>query len=673
MEVSGINYIKNDRSEYAWQARVNNPDLDPSDRELVQRLSRGEISKKEILNRYHILAEGMMRKYDGRLSTDNSRTAKRISAFEWVLEGLVEQGKISKTEFDTVCEAIFGKYIKPEDKELIDEYKRSANLPKREREKARRAIIDRILSYQDEMVGAVWGTSLKIETYQRSMAFKNAVPDSISADEVKIAMYLKTFGLPTEPPKEKESRESWIDSRDFIKNNILPLDNAASSPENINDQEIKAEIMDRIKTYYEYFLEYLQSKELDSHDIDQARALAAIFIDFAGKTGISRKEIETIKTGVEKSLPRPQVKQIELQKIKRPVVVTPENLPRSVIHFLEKVKINGMSGYQFVKENVKFIILNPQIKSSSTDVITGAGGPLGVTTALIPVIEIDTYDESDKKTPRTALQLIDTIMHETFHVYWMNRHFNDPKMLSSAINEGMANLAGYSAARQLREALFPDPKRDILLGDRSIENKNNIENDMKNDLSTVGGAIQELGLDPEKVLEGIDIPKFLRAFLKGDHENDLNTYPTLTPYMSAQSSLESLDLHREDITRLRPIFEEVIRGKGLLSLDEKKKSSIHKLLVKIDPRYGEMKYEEAIIELRKLYGYYAWKEMKAQSESVIRSARAQYKDINNKDIENWQNQTRKGVKESIQEVISGKKDYQILAVLVWLHQDLKKK
>jgi hypothetical protein len=65
--------------------------------------------------------------------------------------------------------------------------------------------------------------------------------------------------------------------------------------------------------------------------------------------------------------------------------------------------------------------------------------------------------------------------------------------------------------------------------------------------------------------------------------------------------------------------------------------------------------------------------MKAQSESVIRSARAQYKDINNKDIENWQNQTRKGVKESIQEVISGKKDYQILAVLVWLHQDLKKK
>jgi hypothetical protein len=673
MSVSGINYIRNDRSEILWKARINNPDLDPSDRQLFQGLSNGEISKKEILNRYHILVEGMMKKYDGRLSTDNSRTSKRISAFEWVLDDLVGQGKISKTEFNNACEGIFGKYLKPEDKELIDEYKRSANRPAREREKARQAIIDRILSYQDAMAGTVWGTSSKIEAYQRSMALQNATPDSISADEVMIAMYLKVFDLPAEPPTEKEARGSWINSRDFIKYNILPLENAISSPEKSDDQEIKADIKDKIKTSYENLLEYLGSKELDAHDIDQARALAAIFIDFAGKTGISRKEIETIETGVEKSLPRPQVKQIELQKIKRPVVVTPDTLPRSVIHFLEKVKINGMSGYQFVKENVKFIILNPQIKSSGTDVITGAGGPLGVTTALIPVIEIDTYDESDKKTPRTALQLIDTIMHETFHVYWMNRHFNDPKMLSSAVNEGMANLAGYSAARQLREALFPDPKRDILLGDRSIENKNNIENDIKTDLATVGGAIQELGLDPEKVLEGIDIPKFLRASLKGDHENDLNTYPTLTPYMSAQSSLESLDLHREDITRLRPIFEEVIRGKGLLSLDEKKKSSVHKLLAKIDPRYGEMKYEEAIIELRKLYGYYAWKEMRAQSESVIRSARAQYKDISNKDIENWQNQSRKEIKESVQDVRSGKRDNLVLGVLVQIHTGRKEK
>jgi hypothetical protein len=226
---------------------------------------------------------------------------------------------------------------------------------------------------------------------------------------------------------------------------------------------------------------------------------------------------------------------------------------------------------------------------------------------------------------------------------------------------------------RIKEALFPDHKRDILLGNRSIENKNNIENDIRSDLAAIGGAIQELGLDPEKTLKDIDIPKFLSASLKGDQENDLDTYPTLTPYAYAQTCLKYLDVFEKERISLSPIFEEIINGKGLLSLNEKKKRSVHKLLANIEPRYGKMKYDEVIKELRRLYGYYAWKEYKPQEESGIKSARAQYKDLNNKDIENWQKQSRKQVMESIQEVRSGKRDNYILYVLVQLHTERKRK
>jgi len=246
-------------------------------------------------------------------------------------------------------------------------------------------------------------------------------------------------------------------------------------------------------------------------------------------------------------------------------------------------------------------------------------------------------------------------------------------MVSSAINEGLAFLAGAKVSEQLLEKLFPDPKQDKNLGPRSIENKNIIENDIEIDMAAVGGAIQEFGLDPAKALKGIDIPGFLRAYQKGNHENDIETYPTFTPYYMTQYYLTLLDVKGEERARLRPIFEGIIKGGAFLSLDRNERSIIHALLAKIDPRYRAMKYEEAITELRKLYGYYTWKETRFQYESDIRLLRAQYKGISIKDIENRENRYRMPVKEAIREVLSGKRDNLIIGVLAKLYTAHKKR
>jgi len=669
MQVPGVNQVKVNSPENILPAMINNPDLNPADRDLIQRFMKKEVPKQKLLDRYSSLLEEQIKKYDGKVNLTDSKLAKQIAAFAYALECLAYQGKIEAREIAYVSKNVFKKYLKPEDKELIDKYEDSASHTLPEWRKARQAIIERILSYQDEMDGAIWGTSSKVEAYQRSVALRNFAPDSISEDELTIVSYLKTFGLPAEPPTGKKAHEAWISSRDFIKKYLLPLENAISSPEMIDDQEIKAYLKDSIKSRYADLLKYLQSKELDADDIDQARTMVAIFIGFAMKMGISQKEFEAIKTELENAISKPEVKQINLQEIKRPVVVTPETLPRSVIHFLEKVEINGRSGYQFVKENVKYIILNPQIKSSGSEAENGGESPAGITPGFLPVIEIDVYDEYNKA-PHKAIELIDVIIHETFHVYWMKKHFNDPKMLSKAINEGVAYLAGLTASRKLLELLLPGKH---LLENSSIEVINNLEKVIKSDLATIGGAIQELGLNPKEVLSDISLPKFLMASLKGNYENDTETYPILTPYTTAQSYLMFLSVPEEEKIRLSLIFEGVIKGKGLLFLDEKEKRSVHKLFARIEPRYGKMKYDEVIKELRRLYGYYAWKDQKHNEEIDYKSARANLKDISIKDIENWQNKSRKKVKESIQEIKSGKRDDLLLRILVQLHMDHKKR
>lgn len=671
MQVPGVNQVKVNSSENVWHDMINNPDINPADRDLIQRYFKGEVSKQKLLDRYFSLEEEQIKNYDGKVSLTNSRLARRICAFGCVLEHLAYQGKIKTWEMAYASKNVFKKYLKPEDKELIEKYNHSASRHLPEWRRARQAIIDRILSYQDQLDGAIWGTLSKIETYQRSMALGNMISASIREDEIAVATYLKLFGLSAEPPQGKDDYKYWICLKDYIKQNVLPIEEAINSSEMIDDQEVKYKIMKNVMLSYAQYLQYLQAKELDSQLIDQAGTTAAIFIGFARETGVSQEELEAIKSEVEHVISKPEIKQVDLQEIKRPLVATPETLPRSVIHFLEKVKIKGRSGYQFVKENVNYIILNPRIKSSGNESITGGESPLGIASSFIPIIEIDIYDE-DKKAYRTALELINTIIHEAFHVYWMKKHFNDPKMLSSAINEGVANLAGLTASRELLSSLRPDPQWEHLLGNRPKEVINNFEMEIKNDLSTVGGAIQELGLDPEKVLKDIDLPKFLRASLKGNDENDKETYPTLTPYAIAQSYLTFLNVPGEERTRLSPIFEEVIKGKDLFSLDEKERRSVHKLLANIGPRYRKMKYDEVIKELRGLYGYYAWKEYKPQEESYIKSVRAKCKDVSIKVIENWQNQSRKEVKESIQEVKSGKRDDLILDVLAQLRKELKK-
>ena len=672
MEAAGINKIKNDLQITAWQARINNPDLDPSDSELIQRFSRGEISKKELLNRYSLLADGMVDNYDGKVNIENSRTAKRTYAFEWALDSLVEKKKISRMEIASAGEAIFLKYLKPEDKQLLIEYRRSASRPLPEWEKARHAILNRIFSYQEMLDGAEWGTRSKIESYQRYMALKNVVQGSIPEDEIRIVAYMKGLGFNGEPPEGKQEYKDWIGWKDYLQNNILPIEKAIRSPEGMSDQQIRSQIIQYFMLSYTNYLLYLRAKDLDAKLIDQASTMVEMFLGFANEMGISREELDAKKSIIEDTISKPDIKQVNLQEIKRPTVVTPDTLPRAVIRFLEKVEINGVSGYQFVKENVKYIILNPQIHSSGNEAVTGGEGPLGVASGFLQVIEIDVYNE-DKNAPRTALELVNTIMHETFHVHWMRKHFNQPKMVSSAINEGLAFLAGAKVSEQLLEKLFPDPKQDKNLGPRSIENKNIIENDIEIDMAAVGGAIQEFGLDPAKALKGIDIPGFLRAYQKGNHENDIETYPTFTPYYMTQYYLTLLDVKGEERARLRPIFEGIIKGGAFLSLDRNERSIIHALLAKIDPRYRAMKYEEAITELRKLYGYYTWKETRFQYESDIRLLRAQYKGISIKDIENRENRYRMPVKEAIREVLSGKRDNLIIGVLAKLYTAHKKR
>jgi hypothetical protein len=396
--------------------------------------------------------------------------------------------------------------------------------------------------------------------------------------------------------------------------------------------------------------------------IDELSMLMNYYADAIQKIGISRSKFEDLKAEVEKEAEKPKIKQIDLGSIKQPLAVTPEALPRHLIQLLEKVRINGMSGYQFVRENIKFIILTPHIFSSGSEYMTGEEGPLGITRRNASIIEIDVYDEA-KNSLRAAFDLINTIIHETYHVYWMKNHFNDPKMLSSTIAEGAANLAGLTASRDLVGALFPQPGSRSLLGARTNEVLNDLEREIEATLATIGGAIQILGLDPEKLLMDISVPRFLEATLKGSSENDTETYPTLAPYAYAQWLLISMGENAENRAKLTPIIERIIKGESLLSLPEKDRGLLHQLMAKIEPRFGKMRYEEVINELRGLFGYYVWKQVKPVEDSYRQNPQSLLKEAGNRDIKDELSRSREEAQRMVREVKAGKSDDMVISIL----------
>ena len=649
------------RSDAIWQARINNPDLNQSDRNLINRFKKGEVSKQTLFDTYYKLLEEQVRTYDGKTSLTNSRTAKRIAAFEWILHRFIEQEKISEQEFNSKGREIFEKYLSPEDNDLLRKYQASIGRPLPERIKLFQAILNRALSYPDKFSGEIWGTRSKIAAFQQSTAFSFARPLNIQED-LDVLSYLKLLGLHTTAPRDAMSYRIWKENIDFIKTELITVDDALNIPEKIADQRIKQHVMDKFKMHYFTLLQYLNGKNLDPRQIDLLSTLMSFYASAMRKIGISQAKFEALQSEVEKYVEKPEVKQVDLGSIKQPIAVTPEAMPRHVIQMLEKVRINGMSGYQFLKENVKLIILTPHIFSSGTDYLTGEDGPLGSTRMNTSIIQIDVYDET-RHTPRTAFDLINTIMHETYHVYWMKNHYNDPKMLSSTINEGVANLAGLTASRDIVRALSPQPGSMSLLGPRPKEVLDNLEKEIQITQATIGGAIQVLGLDPAKLPMDISIPKFLEASLRGNSENDTDTYPTSTPYFVAQQLLTSVGENVENRAKLTPIIERIVKGESLLSLSGKDRELLHHLLAKIDPRFGKMKYEEVINELRGLFGYYVWKGFKPVEDSYRQLPQFLSRDTGNRDIKDELSRSREHVQRQVREVKAGKSDDQILMVL----------
>jgi len=647
--VERINSVKANSSDKIWQARINNPDLNPADRDLIQRFLQGEVSKEKLLKRYSFLLEEQIKNYDGKVSLTNSSLVKRIDAFGWALDHLQTQGKI-KEEVVPAGNKAFEKYLNPEDK--VENWPENRGV-------AREKIFARIIDYQDKIQASIWGTPERVKLTREQTALQS------------LAVHK---GLFTEENIGVNSLNQYISSFEHSAA-LYKIQCVAVSPEKTDDAEVRSQVREEIKNLYHVFLKYLfqPGSRLDSQRIDAFLTLLSGYIGVAGQLGIPKEEIEAIKNEVENKVPQPAFKPADLREINQkgsPVVVTPDTLPQPLIDLLRKIEMKpGYSYYQFVKDNVKYMILTPNLISRSTDGLTGSESPGGNAVTGLPIVQIDTYIEKPEagySHMPFLFRLIEVIIHETFHAYWGKRHLDNPKLLSSTIDEGLAYLAGLKACQKL---LNYSPK----LGEYSKNAMKDLEKEIKACEATIGGALQILGLNPEEALKDIDSSKFLAASLKGNYENDTDTYPTQTPFALARSYAIYLDMGQKERDTLAPIFEEIIKGKSLSSLDSKGKRLVHELSARIESRYGKMKYDEVIKELRGLYGYYVWKEYKPQEESDIKSARAQNKDLKNKEIADWQNQSRKSIKEPIQEVKSGKRDDLILDVLVQLHEDLKKK
>ena len=398
------------------------------------------------------------------------------------------------------------------------------------------------------------GTKARVDMYRRMTAFISlAYAAGISEYDITYASFL--------------DRDALLSKGEQF--GTISMYIAASTPERTDDEVWKGLINIYLRRSARDFFSCLDDRHPNMATIKSLATRYLMYQSLGLSLGLPAKEIISIEND-EKA----KIKIAPNADTGPTKVLTPDALPNDVKHLLQGTEIRkGYTYFQFLKENVKYIVLS---SDPYTDPVTKAmmGGQEGGLSLADGVISCNIPDPADLEMPLN-IHMFEVIVHETNHAYNRKHYFaTDQNKLRSMPDEGSAYLFGARALKKLKENKVP--------GTDTVR---------FNDLITS----RYVSADAAGKIYGMKDALNLAFGLY-----DLDTYPTNTPYYTGFESavtIRNMGLIKEDEVRyFTRIFSDVIQDNvSLEKAPERVRTIIGKMLGKIDAAYKSMSYEKAFL------------------------------------------------------------------------------
>ncbi|MCX5727154.1 MAG: hypothetical protein NT030_08360 [Candidatus Saganbacteria bacterium] len=582
--------IKNAFDPKIIETRLSNPDLNPEDFSLLNEYfyaafvdhdaKHAEGIKSLIKGTFTELLKLEIDTYNGRISLVRSELSKRIQAMNLSIEAL---GCFDDSDSLEISLDVYDRYLSAEEKEGLSLF-RAGDID------AKNWVLQRIAEYNANLSQANWMTKDKIKLTQSSNAFRQmAVNYGISDSEIA-EIDLKNFdGLNSE------------DIELLIKSN-----NAASTPEYEDNEEIIPQLLSNIENKYSDLLRFFnENRFVDPMKFSELWTPILMYIGQASLVGVTKEQITSIFKKVDSEIPLRTFEEVSIAEINRSgkrnaegklfaYVVTPESMPGNLRGLFELVEMKpGYSYYQFVKDNVKFIVFNPNIVDRQSEEMSG-GSPGGNSAGILPIVQIDTFNEETNQAHSVWL-LFTTLVHETAHAAFAKEYFDNHDFYQSTIDEANAFYNDLAASNKLLNVLS-----NSISGERMEKIRSGIMEQIVPDLGAVNGAMQILGIKEEKNLKDID-----RLSFTINHDQDFDVYPTFAPAVIATSyALAFLKKGLITDEQMEPcirIFSKIVSGKSIDSLKLEEKNIVQTIGSKLSIKYKNMTISEIINKVKEQY------------------------------------------------------------------------
>lgn len=530
--------------------RLHNPDLSIADQILLRLYIAAKDKsaiKKIIKNKLITAYTENLAKYSGRENMEVMD--KEVTALQYAVDALkifsINEGR------GITIEAYRG-ILPPTEQSLIDNFRKHPS------EKSYEAILQKVREYSYYWQGSIWGTKARADLYRNMTAFMELAKAS-GIDPIDI-MYAETLDTDLYPKGNK-----YLD--------YLSASVAASTPEKSDDQEFKHKMIAELKGSIDELYKYFNGKNLNIHTIDRLLVAYQLYESILLRLGVKGSEILKIENDAKSNIAvKPAASKGPTQ------IVTPDGLPPHIVEMLKRTDIRpGYSYYQFLKENVQYIIFSKEKENVGSNIARfgedSAGGYIAD-----GIIHIDISKPSSDGPRLNEIYLFRSILHEAHHAYNHRIWFGENKPSIPGLNDEGTSYGFDAEAMRKASVNLPQDIRakvnDAADSDEVMLKASMMIYDMKD--------LLEIAFD----------------------EKDMQVYPTNTPYFKAYvyvSALKKSGTIKPDQERyfVRVLSDVIMDNVDLENAPNSLRNLIKTLLGNIDPAYETADYKKAYASFKR--------------------------------------------------------------------------
>lgn len=511
-------------------------DLDPADLEPVVRYLEAQEAGDEstcqtlgdsLIKKVAYLSGRNLETYDGQRDPSDNTYARRADALWWVLSLLLNHDRDVDQMIAARTAPVYQSYL------VRDEVGLALYQAAREGDaEARVGLLSYHFYVDTQFYKSPWGSPERIEFFQLSAALYNAALDAGIAYE-DLEAFDSLMGL---PPSELTDDSQFVRDFNRIQGSLAYI---CDSPGKVDNAKVKRYYVEKVEGLIQQYLEAENWQERST-----LQFVLAAYFKHAQNLGLGLDEVQALVEPL-----RPMRKSspftMETLREREHVVLCPEDLPEEMVDLLkacgEWERVSQLIRITFVHD------INDDPFAKST--ITGSAGYYAIPKTVV----LDTYDEIAGR-PRSAVELVLTLLHEGAHNAWYFEHYDEPDLLRQCVTERNSYLRQYLAAEKMLEipTVLQDEDASFAVALAYVEGRD-----------AVRGANRVIGYRDSDFSQHTTLPDY-------QERPDLDFYPTLVardrPVREAQlpNLLRRLGFDERGIGNVADDIGYFLAGSGML-------------------------------------------------------------------------------------------------------------